>query len=74
MARPTTKEKTMSIKISLGPVFLIFLILKLTGLVDWSWWTVTSPLWLPFAVVLAVAAVVSVVTFFGVLAQAIFRL
>lgn len=64
----------MSIKISLGPVFLIFLILKLTGLVDWSWWTVTSPLWLPFAVVLAVAAVVSVVTFFGVLAQAIFRL
>ncbi len=31
-----------------GFVFLIFLILKLTGGVDWSWWWVTAPLWIGF--------------------------
>ena len=36
------------------PLFLIFLVLKLTGVVDWSWWIVTIPLWLPFLVFVAV--------------------
>jgi len=26
-------------------MFLVLLILKLTGLVGWSWWTITAPLW-----------------------------
>jgi hypothetical protein len=30
-------------------LFLIFLILKLTETIDWSWWWVTSPLWIPAA-------------------------
>jgi hypothetical protein len=30
-------------------VFLIFLTLKLCGVIDWSWWWVTAPLWMPFA-------------------------
>jgi membrane protein YdbS with pleckstrin-like domain len=28
-------------------VFLFFLALKLTGSINWSWWWVTSPLWIP---------------------------
>ena len=32
-------------------VFLIFLVLKLTKVIDWSWWWVTSPLWIGFAVI-----------------------
>ena len=28
-------------------LFILFLTLKLTGLIAWSWWWVTSPLWLP---------------------------
>ena len=28
-------------------LFLIFLILKLTKTITWSWWWVTSPLWMP---------------------------
>lgn len=28
-----------------GATFLIFLTLKLTGFIDWSWWWVTAPLW-----------------------------
>ncbi len=34
-----------------GALFLLFLGLKLTGHVDWSWWWVTAPLWVPFVVV-----------------------
>ena len=33
-------------------LFVIFLVLKLTGNIDWSWWWVTSPLWLPLALLL----------------------
>ena len=31
-----------------GLLFLIFLVLKLTGVIDWSWWWVTAPLWIGF--------------------------
>ena len=27
-------------------LFLIFLVLKLTGFITWSWWWVTSPVWI----------------------------
>lgn len=39
-------------------VFAVFLILKLTGVIDWSWWWVTSPLWITAAVVIAVILIV----------------
>jgi xanthine/uracil permease len=26
-------------------LFLVFLVLKLTNVIDWSWWWVTAPLW-----------------------------
>ncbi len=32
-------------------LFLIFLVLKLTGVIAWSWWWVTAPLWIPWAIV-----------------------
>lgn len=31
-------------------LFVVFLILKLTGDIDWSWWWVMSPLWIPIAI------------------------
>ena len=39
-------------------VFIIFLIQKLAGLISWSWWWVTSPLWLPLVGILSVVAVI----------------
>jgi len=30
-------------------LFLIFMVLKLCGVIAWSWWWVTAPLWIPFA-------------------------
>ena len=28
-------------------LFLVFLVLKLTDVIDWSWWLITAPLWIP---------------------------
>lgn len=39
-------------------VFIIFLFQKLTGLVTWSWWWITSPLWLPLVGLLIVVAII----------------
>lgn len=41
-----------------GVLFVVFLTLKLCGVINWSWWCVTSPLWLPLTVILAIVAVV----------------
>lgn len=39
-------------------LFLVFLILKLTGTITWSWWFVTMPLWIGFALGMALLAFV----------------
>lgn len=36
-----------------GVLFVVFLVLKLIGKIDWSWWWVTAPLWIPVAVILS---------------------
>ena len=33
-------------------LFLILLVLKLTHVVDWSWWWITAPLWLGWSLIL----------------------
>jgi hypothetical protein len=47
--------------IGLGTVlFLIFLTLKLTEVgqvATWSWWWITSPLWIPIVLVLGIAVI-----------------
>jgi hypothetical protein len=58
------KKSTSSSGISLTTVlFLIFLILKLTGNIDWSWWWVTSPLWIPLALVLSIMGIGFMIAF-----------
>lgn len=32
-------------------VFIVFLTLKCVGVISWSWWWVTSPLWIVAAIV-----------------------
>ena len=44
--------------VGLGTVlFLIFLVLKLTETIDWSWWWVTAPLWIPAGLILFFAVI-----------------
>jgi hypothetical protein len=53
---PKTKSKSyVTVDGSLtSAMFIVFLVLKLTGTIDWSWWWVAAPLWLPFAIIVAV--------------------
>ncbi len=44
-----------------GMVFIVFLFLKLAeigAVATWSWWWVTSPLWIPFALLIGITAIV----------------
>lgn len=42
-------------------LFLIFLILKLTHQINWSWWWITSPLWIPLAVSVLILMFVGII-------------
>ncbi len=37
-----------------GLLTIAFIVLKLTGYIDWSWWWVLSPIWISFLLVLLV--------------------
>jgi hypothetical protein len=55
-------------------VFIVFLILKLTHVIDWSWWWVACPLWasfliVPFLIILLIFGVLSSATILVVLAR-----
>ena len=49
--------------ISLGTIlFVVFLVLKLTEVIDWSWWWVTAPLWIPIGFVIALTVLLGVLS------------
>jgi hypothetical protein len=45
-------------------LFIAFLVLKLTHVIDWSWWWVAAPLWIPLAMVLLIIVIGLVVAAF----------
>ena len=48
-----------------GLLAIVFITLKLTGYIAWSWWWVLAPLWAPAAVFLAIAAIAILVYAFA---------
>lgn len=54
-------ENTISLPVI---VFLIFLVLKLTDVIDWSWWWVTAPLWGVFAIIVLILLIVGIARLF----------
>lgn len=44
-------------------LLIVFIILKLTNIVDWSWWLVISPIWIPFSVAIAVSTIAFIIRF-----------
>lgn len=49
----------------LGLLALVFITLKLTGFIDWSWVWVLAPLWIPVALVVGIV----VITFVALLVE-----
>lgn len=48
-----------------GLLTIVFIVLKLTHYIDWSWWWVLSPLLIPIAIVLTVILFFLVLKVFG---------
>jgi hypothetical protein len=47
----------------LGALVLIFITLKLIGIVKWSWWWVLGPIWIPLAIILAAVVIWALIIF-----------
>ena len=62
MSKKYTEVRTGGIGF-FGLLAIVFIILKLTGHITWSWWWVLSPLWLPWVVFLGVIAALFVFIF-----------
>jgi hypothetical protein len=62
-----SESKSSSSGLGVGTIlFLIFLTLKLAeiGPVQyWSWWWITSPLWIPLAFIVVILFIVGVATY-----------
>lgn len=44
-----------------GLLFVALVVLKLCNVIDWSWWWVTAPIWLPICVVLGFLLIIAIV-------------
>lgn len=53
MSEEKGSARALTLNLSLGTCgficFIVFLILKLTGVIDWNWFWIWFPLWLPIA-------------------------
>ena len=47
-----------------GPLDLLtiaFVILKLCKVIDWSWWWVFSPIWIPLAIIVVIGILAAII-------------
>jgi len=48
------EKKTDASNTFLGLLGLLFIALKLTGIIDWSWWLVTLPLYIGLLILIVI--------------------
>ena len=48
-------------------IFLAFFFAKIFDKIDWSWWWVFSPLWLPLTLILGISIIVGVIYLISIL-------
>ena len=54
-------------------VFVVFLVLKLIGVINWSWWWITAPLWGQIVLGIAIVLLVFIISWIIVLFEMIFH-
>lgn len=52
-----------------GLLTIAFIILKLCGVINWSWWWVLSPLWISAGLVVAVLLIIGIICLIAYLVQ-----
>lgn len=48
-----------------GLLTLVFIVLKLCHVIDWSWWWVLSPLWISFGISILFIVAVALIGFWA---------
>lgn len=56
--RELMSESVIDIRVTLTCLLVVFVVLKLTGEVDWSWWLVLSPFLIPLFIALIYIGVI----------------
>jgi hypothetical protein len=62
MSKDKTEVKTGGIGF-FGLLTIVFITLKLTGYINWSWWWVLAPLWMPLSVIFGILAIMFIAVF-----------
>ena len=58
------KSRRANSGMSVASVLLVvFVVLKLTNLINWSWWWVLSPFWIPLVLVMTIVILYCVCVF-----------
>lgn len=60
MKRRYTSDNTSNSLGYLDVFQMIFIVLKATNLIDWSWWKVLTPLWIGLAIMVVNVAAISI--------------
>lgn len=64
----STKTTTTGVSL-LGVLQIIFIVLKVCGLIDWSWWMVFIPVWIDLGIIavflLIYCIIVAIAYFYG---------
>jgi len=46
-----------------GLLTIVFITLKLTGFIDWSWWWVLSPIWISALLVVFILLIIAIIAY-----------
>lgn len=52
-----------------GLLTVVFVVLRLTGFIDWAWWWLASPLWIGAALALGAIGAIAVVAFISIVIE-----
>ena len=69
MSNRSSSSSSSGGAVVLGLLGVLFVGLKLTGYIDWSWWWVTAPFWGGFALVAAMLVIFGCVAGIAILAD-----
>ena len=52
-----------------GLLYIVFITLKLLDVIDWSWWWILAPVWIPLAIVFLIIAAIGGAALIGAAAD-----
>lgn len=52
-----------------GVLGVVFIVLKLTGVINWSWLWVTAPFWFPFVIIVVIFVILGILILAGKVAN-----